>query len=103
MLRPKDSLREDIVVGVLTMSAEQVQEGVFNVNIHVPNLKLKNDSTQPDIERFKVITAAVVAALGNFYGFDYNFDVSTTGIPYRDGTDWFVNVRVIYTSLRTIN
>jgi hypothetical protein len=98
--RPKDSVKEDIVVGTLAMNAEQVQEGVFNVNIHVPNLNLTNDSTQPNTTRFRVITNKCMEVLQNVTGFDYSFDVSTPGIPYRDGSNWFVNIRVNWISLR---
>jgi hypothetical protein len=100
MNRPLNSLKEDIVVGTLAMNSEQVQEGVFNVNIHVPNLPLTNDSTQPNITRFRVILDKCMEFLKDVYGFDYSFDVSTPGIPYRDGTNWFVNIRVEWISLR---
>lgn len=98
--RPLNSLKEDIVVGTLAMNADQVQEGVFNVNIHVPNLGLTNDSTQPNTPRFRVILDKCIEVLKGVYGFDYSFDVSTPGIPYRDGNNWFVNIRVEWTSLR---
>jgi len=98
--RPKDSLKEDIVVGTLAMNAEQVQEGVFNVNIHVPNLSLTNDSTQPNTARFRVILDKCMEVLKEVTGFDHSFDVSTPGIPYRDGNNWFVNIRVEWISLR---
>jgi hypothetical protein len=98
--RPLNSLKEDIVVGTLAMNADQVQEGVFNVNIHVPNITLTNDSTQPNTTRFRVITEKCMEVLKDVYGYDYSFDVSTPGIPYRDGNNWFVNIRVEWTSLR---
>jgi len=98
--RLKDSVKEDIVVGVLAMNAEQVQEGVFNVNIHVPNIALQNDSTQPNTARFRVILDKCMEVLQNVNGLDYSFDVSTPGIPYRDGANWFVNIRVQWISLR---
>jgi hypothetical protein len=98
--RPFNSLKEDIVVGTLAMNADQIQEGVFNVNIHVPNLALTNDSTQPNTPRFRVILDKCMEVLKDVYGFDYSFDVSTPGIPYRDGDNWFVNIRVEWISLR---
>lgn len=102
--RPKDSKLEDIVVRVLTMGADQVQEGVVNVNIHAPNLLLANDSTQPDNLRLEFITDKVVAVLSDYTGFDYKFDVKIPGVPYRDdGLDWFVNVQVEFWSLRRKN
>ena len=97
--KPKDSQKEDIVVRALTMNAEQIQEGVINVNIHVPNLKLSSDSTQPDETRFKAITEIVLAALRDYCGFDYWFTIKVPGILYPDGDNWFSNIQVEFTSL----
>jgi hypothetical protein len=97
--RPKDSVKEDIVVGVLAMNAEQTQEGVFNVNIHVPNVVLSSDSTQPNTARFRVILDKCMEVLNDVRGYDYSFTVSTPGIPYRDGDKWFVNIRVEWMAL----
>lgn len=97
--RPKDSLKEDIVVRTLDMNTEQVQEGVINVNIWVPNLSLTNDSTQPNLPRFKVILEKCMEGLQDVTGFNYSFRVSVPGVPYRDGLTWFVNIRVEFWSL----
>jgi len=97
--RPKDSQKDDIVVRALTMNAEQVQEGVINVNIHVPNLKLSTDSTQPDETRFKAVTDIVLAALNDYRGFDYWFTIKVPGLLYQDGDNWFSNIQVEFTSL----
>ena len=97
--RPKDSQKDDIVVRALTMNAEQIQEGVINVNIHVPNLKLSTDSTQPDEMRFKAITDLVLAVLKDYRGFDYWFTIKVPGLLYPDGDNWFSNIQVEFTSL----
>lgn len=97
--KPKDSAKEDIVVGVLAMNTDQTQEGVFNVNIHVPNVVLSSDSTQPNTARFRVILDKCMEVLKDVYGYDYRFSVSTPGIPYRDGDKWFVNIRVEWMAL----
>lgn len=101
--RPKESLKEDIIVRVLDTNTEQVQEGVINVNIHLPNLNLTNDSTQPNTPRFREILEKCMDALRDVTGSDYSFRVSSPGIPYRDGTSWFVNIRVEFWSLRKEN
>jgi len=98
--RPKDSLKEDIVIGVLTMNTEQVQEGVFNVNIHIPNLNVAGDSTLPNTPRFRVILDKCMEVLKDVTGYDYSFNVSSPGVPYRNGANWFVNIRVEFWSLR---
>jgi len=98
--RPKDSKLEDIVVRTLTMNADQVQEGIINVNIHVPNQNLVNDDTQPNLVRFDIITSIVVSTLSDYSGYDYWFDIDSPGVPERDGINWFVNVRIKFFSLR---
>ena len=37
-IRPRDSRLEDIIVGYTTSTAEQVQEGVVTINVHVPDI-----------------------------------------------------------------
>jgi hypothetical protein len=97
--RPKDSQKEDIVVRTLAMNSEQVQEGLINVNIHLPNLLLSNDSTQPNEARFNQITELVLAALRDYRGFDYWFTIKVPGLLYPDGNNWFSNIQVEFTSL----
>ncbi|MBB2148808.1 hypothetical protein [Pedobacter gandavensis] len=97
--RPKDSLKEDIVVRTLDMNTEQVQEGVINVNIHLPNLSLTNDSTQPNLPRFREVLEKCMDALQDVTGYDYSFKVIAPGVPYRDGSTWFVNIGVEFWSL----
>jgi len=97
--KPKDSQKEDIVVRALTVDAEQIQGAVVNVNIHVPNLKMSRDSTQPDEDRFTAITDIVLAALNDYRGFDYWFTIKVPGLLYPDGDNWFSNIQVEFTSL----
>lgn len=103
MKKPDDSQKEDIVVGILTMNAEQLQEGVFNVNIHVPNMKMSSGATEPDTERFNEILEVVIPVLASYDGYDFRIDVKAPGLPYRDGLDWFVNVQVEYWTMRRRN
>lgn len=37
-IRPRDSRLEDIIIGYTTSTAEQVQEGVVTINVHVPDI-----------------------------------------------------------------
>jgi hypothetical protein len=56
-----NSDKEDVVINSLPINNSQMQSGVFNVNIHVPNLVLNIngniDTTQPNHERIKQLTA----------------------------------------------
>jgi hypothetical protein len=101
--RPKDSKLEDIVVRTLAINGDQVQEGLVNVNVHVPNLQLTDDSTQPDEDRFTAITNIVLAALNDYRGFDFWFTIKVPGLLYPDGNNWFSNIQVEYTTLQKEN
>lgn len=39
--RPENSGKEDLVIGTLTLGEGPVQIGVFNLNLHVPNIKVR--------------------------------------------------------------
>ena len=105
--RPKNSDKEDIVINGLPITADQQQRGVFNVNIHVPNLKGleingNSDDTIPDITRLKFITNLVVSKIQMVDGQDYSFSVATGGQLIKDSDlNWYMNLRVNYFALQT--
>lgn len=102
--RPKNSQFEDVVVNSLPITGDQLQQGVFNVNVHVPNLKLaihgKPDETQPDLVRLKQITALVTERLRDVVGVDYHFSVSQTILIKDEDYTWYFNIRVNYYSVQ---
>jgi len=100
LIRPKNSTKEDIVIVPLVMNGEELQEGVFNVNIHAPNLPLSNDDTQPDFTRFEAISSKLVPLLSDVWEADYNFKIEEPATPVPDGKNWFCNIRVRYWTIR---
>jgi hypothetical protein len=99
--RPAGSLKEDIVVGAIAMAGnDQIQTGEVNVNIYVPNITVESDtvqdSSQPNIKRFKVLTTTVVGILKEIYLSGGNIAVTAPGILYKDqGSDsFYTNIRV---------
>ena len=101
--RPKASKRKDIVVGSLALSAFQLQQGITNVNIHIPNLKGWDtldgiaDDQQPDSATFKAITSVIVPLLDAQYKETFHtavMDAPNLGQD-SDGT-WYMNIRVNY-------
>lgn len=100
LYRPKDSLLEDIVINTVAFSAEPLQEGVFNINVHVPNVKLQSDNTQPDFNRFDEICKALIPLVDNVYINNSNFKVESPGNPVPDGKTWFCNIRIRFWTLR---
>lgn len=107
LARPKNSKVEDIVINALPLTAEQLQKGVFNVNIHVPNLKNVviggvTDETQPDVTRLGQIGKIVVEKLRDVVGNDFHFNADNSGYPIKDEDDtWYLNVRVSYYAVQT--
>lgn len=99
LVRPKNSNKEDIVVLPLAMNAEVLQEGIVNVNIHVPNLVLADDDTQPNFERFEMIANHITSTLKDVWGTDYNFKIDDAATPIPDGKNWFCNIRIRYWTL----
>ena len=100
--RPKGSKKKDIVVGSLALSAFQLQQGVTNVNIHIPNLTNVKfgdvvDDQQPDSVTFKAIVRVVRPLLDTQYRETFYtavMDAPNLGQD-SDGT-WYMNIRVNY-------
>jgi hypothetical protein len=100
LLRPKNSVKEDIVVNALAMDGDELQEGLINVRIHIPNAPLSNDDTQPNFIRFEQVLDKLLPILQDVWGYDYNFRVDEPGTPERDGINWFLTIRVQYYTIR---
>lgn len=97
--RPKSSTKEDIVVNAVALNGEQVQEGVFNVNVHVPNLVLATDDTQPNFSRMDAIANVLVPLLNDVRQADWFFYIDEPATPVPDGNNWFVNIRIRFYTL----
>lgn len=103
--RLNNSELEDTIIEPLAMQVNQLQEGVLNVNIFVPNLSLnfggKIDRSQRDAARIKVLERLALNALesDNVFGFDYNFNLQQVNV-FEDSDDWhYINLRVEYTAI----
>ncbi|QQT44898.1 Uncharacterised protein [Sphingobacterium multivorum] len=106
--RRAGSTKEDVVTNSLIYDAEQKQGGIFNINVHVPNLKNQTaenptakDNTQPDAVRMRTIGAAIVAAVDDYHGFDFSLSLRNPGELEGYNTDWLFNIQVYYNFLRT--
>lgn len=81
--RPINSRKRDVVIST-------PEQGKVDVNIHVPNLVLPDDQTNPDLVQMKLVTDAVLAVLAG-----YDFD--KIGLPQRDSDgQWFCQIRINY-------
>lgn len=64
--RPDDSETEDIVINTITVTHDKPQTGTSNVNIYVPDLKVKirrKEQRKADRERMREIGDALVSYL----------------------------------------
>lgn len=105
--RRLNSDKEDIVINTIVVSAEQVTEGYFNVNTHVPNLKNQvaanptaTDTTQPNIQRMQEIGSILMEVIDDYRGFDFILHLDSGGEIVPDGKNWFYGFTVKYTYLR---
>lgn len=97
--RPEGSDKEDLVIGTLSLDGEDVQIGVFNLNLHIPNLKVVvngKPQKQPNRERMRVLSGMLRDAISEHY-FDEACSAWITDIveikePNLD--DWYVNHRL---------
>lgn len=100
MTRRFQSKLEDVIVSPLVFDAEQVQRGVFLINIHVPNLLNQQgggsgvDNTQPNMVRFEEIASIIRAKIDE----TESISLRTPGELIPDGQNWFysIQVQVIY-------
>lgn len=101
--RPTNSESEDVVINSLPINSEQLQEGVLNVNIHVPNLVISvngiQDTSQPDFARLKTLTALAVAELTDVWGDEAHYTVQQQALFSEDEfKDHYSNIRLEFYS-----
>lgn len=97
--RPQNSNKEDCVINSLGISSAQLQEGVVNVNIYVPNITISSagtqDLSQPDWKRLKHLTKVAVELLNEYWADDFHFILQNQTIIKDDESDsHFVNLRL---------
>jgi hypothetical protein len=95
--RPKDSVKEDVVINCLGMDGEQLQKGMVNVNVFVPDIPVNINGVQqkqPNFSRLKVLsTLAISEATGRKSG--YWFDKDQDRIFKDDNSEQhFSNIRI---------
>jgi hypothetical protein len=107
MKRPVNSTTEDAVINSLGMPGTQVQQGVVNLNIHLPNLSLeingKQDNSQPDFIRAQQLAALAIQQVQEFYTEEYWFLFQQQNIIQSDDTEIIVNIRIEFYSINIKN
>ncbi len=77
--RPAGSDKEDVVINAITLGDTNLQEGVFNVNIYVPNIQVQKSSL-PNTVRLQALSVLALTALEEVSGDNYSFFVSSQSI-----------------------
>lgn len=92
--RPRNSAQTDIVISIPEYNAGQFNTGYVDINVFTPNpTVLNNDTTFPDMAKFKQVVDTILPLLTATANFD--LDVRIVGIPIRDKDgNWYVNLRV---------
>lgn len=96
--RPINSINEDIIVGSLPFTFEQLQQGYLNVNIYVPNLSVEangvKDTEYPNYNRINAIAKMVIPLIDNYVGDGFYFTVDQFKI-IEEKTSSYMNIRVL--------
>jgi hypothetical protein len=106
--RPLNSILEDVVINSLGLNREDVQEGVLNVNIFVPNLILPSnpaDKGQPDTARLNYLLNLANIALGEGEEIweatgNYCFELQQDNLFQDENNQHYLNLRVEFNSLK---
>lgn len=99
--RPINSDKEDIIVNSLPITFTQIQRGIINVNIHVPNKSVTAngvaDTEYPDYVRLKDLTEMAIPILNNYVGDGYYFQVQQEQVIEEEKSS-FSNIRLSFQS-----
>lgn len=101
--RIANSLKEDVVINSLAITNDQLQRGVLNVNIHVPNNSIPDgtggfDNSYPNSDRLNYLTSLAVPLLKDVWGTDYNFDIEQIHLITEEVSS-FNNIRVTFNAI----
>lgn len=102
--RPLNSQLEDVIINSPTINAGQLQEGLVNVNVHVPNIVISvggvQDPTQPNTLRLQQLVDMAVTVLADAWkdGGDVNFTVQQISglIEESENNSHYVNIRLLF-------
>lgn len=103
--RPPGSKGYDVVINALPVDAEQVQQAVANVNIHVPNMSQTangvTDNAVPNLKKLSELLSVIVPYLTEQWpsNQDYHFTIQQVSDPIPDGDNHFINIRVDFINL----
>jgi hypothetical protein len=96
--RPDNSENEDITVNTITVTNNMPQQGTSNVNIYVPDLKLKiegQEQRKANRERLRQLTNLIISVLENTQIEGFTFWVSNQNVIKEQGIyQHYTNLRI---------
>lgn len=96
-LRPLNRVAEDIVINFVSGTAGQIQEGVANVNVFVPDLDSGSGSLVCNTARCRELESAAntwVDGLSDSDGYRFELDSMIETMQYEDDKQHFLNIRL---------
>jgi len=103
--RPANSLYEDVVISMLPINNLQLQTGVANVNIHVPNLLINVNGVQQEmanISRLKQLFSLAQNELKETLIDDVIFNIQQQ-IFFQEQESSYINIRLDIYSVNILN
>jgi hypothetical protein len=96
--RDGNSSTEDVVINCLPVNAEQLQNGIANVNIHVPDVTVNIngiDQKQPNSVRLQQLAGIAVPHFTDVWASGYNYTVQQqTVFEDQEAGDHYINLRI---------
>lgn len=98
MKRPDGSELEDVVINSLPVTGDTLQLGVANVNLYVPDLKVKlggKSQTVPNLTRLQTLTDLATEVIADTYTQGYTLWVaSSTLLAEPETAQHYMNFRI---------
>ncbi|WP_099368068.1 hypothetical protein [Sphingobacterium sp. 1.A.4] len=95
--RPINSTKEDVTINSLFVTLDQLQKGLINVNVNIPNISVRQnglvDSEVPDLKRLNIVTKEVINVVEGYAGEDIYLDIEQTILIEEKGSSC-MNIRV---------
>ncbi len=96
--RPVNSIKEDVIINSLPVTADQLQTAIVNVNVFVPDLTVLIDGEENKIAdhvRLKTLAGIATTELEDGINGDYTWDIQQqTVIQDDESASHYINIRL---------
>lgn len=96
-LRPLNRVAEDIVINFVSGTAGQIQEGVANVNVFIPDIDSGSGALVCNTARCRALEAVAdtwIDSLSDSDGYRIELDQMIETLQYEDKKQHFLNIRL---------